>query len=215
MALDTYANLQTAIANFINRDDLTTLIPDFITLAESHFNRSLRVPQMENSATSTISAETLALPTDFLAVRSMFLDKNPRVELDFVPYGTLRTQYASTATGQPQVYTIADGAFYFGPAPSDSYTLHMVYWQQIPALSDSNTSNWLLAAHPDVYLYGALTHAASYIRDDSALAQYMAVTARLLEEINEDGRKRQAGASPLVARPRRITWGPAPGKNVW
>lgn len=215
MALSTYSELQTSVTNFINRDDLTSLIPDFITLAEAHFNRSLRVPQMENSATSTLSGETLALPADFLAVRSMFLDRDPRVELDFVPYGTLRTQYASTATGMPVVYTIADGGFYFGPAPGDSYTLHMVYWQEIPALSVSNTSNWLLASHPDVYLYGSLVHAASYIRDDSALAQYVTITERLLDEINADGRKRQAGASPLVARDRRINWGPTSAKGVW
>ena len=41
MALDTYANLQTAIANFLARDDLTTEIVDFIKLTEADFKGAL------------------------------------------------------------------------------------------------------------------------------------------------------------------------------
>lgn len=204
-----------AVANWINRTDLTDRIPEFIALAEAHFNRKLRVPEMENAATSTLSAETLAHPTDFLAVRSMFLDESPRRELDYVPYGTLRTQYALTTPGEPEVYTSADGAFYFGPVPGTDYTLHIVYWQKIPALSVSNTSNWLLASHPDVYLYGALSHAADYIREEAAFSKYVALTEGLLAGLEQAGVKRAAGASPLVPRARRQTWRQSSGKAVW
>ena len=47
MALNNYANLKTAIANFLARDDLTTEIDDFIDLTEADFNRRLRVRAME------------------------------------------------------------------------------------------------------------------------------------------------------------------------
>ena len=49
MALDTYTNLKTAIANFLARDDLTSEIDDFIDLTEAEFNRELRIRAMETS----------------------------------------------------------------------------------------------------------------------------------------------------------------------
>ena len=64
MALDTYANLKTSIANFLARDDLTSEIDDFIDLTEADFNRRLRIRDMETVNTSfSIDAETEALPT--------------------------------------------------------------------------------------------------------------------------------------------------------
>jgi len=41
--ITTYAELQTSIATWLVRDDLTAIIPDFITLAESKFKRDIRV----------------------------------------------------------------------------------------------------------------------------------------------------------------------------
>ena len=74
MALNNYANLKTAIANFLARDDLTSEIDDFIDLTEADFNRRLRIRAMETVNTSfTIDAETEALPTGFLQVRSFIL----------------------------------------------------------------------------------------------------------------------------------------------
>lgn len=215
MALDTYSGLQTAIASQINRTDLTSVIPDFITMAEAMFNRELRVPEMEEGLSESITTESLALPADFLQARSLYIDRDPKVELDFVPYGTFRTQYASSAAGLPEVYTVADGSFLFGPTPGDTYTLKGVYYEKIPALSVSNTSNWLLASHPDLYLYGSLIHANDYIRDDSQRSACAVIAGRIIEEVNAAGRKRQAGASPLVARPRRMLWGPTAAKGVW
>ena len=74
MALDSYTNLKTAIANFLARDDLTSEIDDFIDLTEAYFNRRLRIRAMENVDSSfTIDAETEALPTGFLQVKSFII----------------------------------------------------------------------------------------------------------------------------------------------
>ena len=42
MALSTYDELKASIADFLNRDDLTSVIPDFIKLAETGMNREVR-----------------------------------------------------------------------------------------------------------------------------------------------------------------------------
>ena len=41
MALSTFSELKTSVANYLNRDDLTAVIPDFITMAESDLNMNL------------------------------------------------------------------------------------------------------------------------------------------------------------------------------
>ena len=73
MALDTYANLQTAIANELHRTDLTNYIPDWITLAESRINKLLRVRQMETTQASTIAAGVIAVPTNYVALKDEYL----------------------------------------------------------------------------------------------------------------------------------------------
>lgn len=42
MSISTYAELKTAIANFLARTDLTEQIPNFIQLAEARLSRELR-----------------------------------------------------------------------------------------------------------------------------------------------------------------------------
>lgn len=213
MSIATYSDLQTAVANWINRDDLTSRIPEFITMAEAHFNRTLRRPEMENSAYTTINAETVALPTDFLAMRAIYLDSSPRQLLDYVAFSTMRSQYASTTTNKPEVYSIVDGALVFAPIPDTSYTAQIVYWQKIPALA-SNSTNWLLTLAPDLYLYGSLVHAAKYIRDDAEVAADLIITERLITELNKDGEQRQASGVTLVPRPRRMTFNYASGRGA-
>ena len=39
MAIGTFDELKTSIGDWLNRDDLTAVITDFITLAEAQFNR--------------------------------------------------------------------------------------------------------------------------------------------------------------------------------
>jgi len=75
MALSTYAELKTSIANWLNRSDLTDEIAnDFIKLVESEYNSKFRIRKMLTSDTSfTIDSELEALPTGFLQVRDFFI----------------------------------------------------------------------------------------------------------------------------------------------
>ena len=68
MALTNYTELKASIADFLNRDDLTAVIPDFITLAESGMNREVRHWRMETRKTAVLDTQYTALPTDFLSL---------------------------------------------------------------------------------------------------------------------------------------------------
>ena len=153
MALDNYSNLQTAIANFLARDDLTTEIVDFIALTEADFNRRLRIRAMENSSSFTIDSETETLPTGFLQARSFVIPTNPKTALQFMtPFHQAETQ-GSSETGKPRAYSIEGTNFRFSPTPDASYTATLVFYKAFDSLSASVATNHILTNHPDVYLY--------------------------------------------------------------
>ena len=150
MALSTYSELKASIANFLNRSDLTTEIQDdFIKLTEADFNAKLRIRQMEQQDDVTINAEQVNVPTGFLAVRSFFiLQSSTKFPLEYItPHNMFETKGGSR-TGRPRTYTIeADNEvekFRFGPAPDTSYTGKLSYYKAIGALSDTNTTNYIL-----------------------------------------------------------------------
>ena len=74
MAISTYTELKASIANWLNRSDLSDEIADdFIKLTEADYNAKLRIRQMEQIDTVTIDAETVAVPSGFIAVRSFYI----------------------------------------------------------------------------------------------------------------------------------------------
>jgi hypothetical protein len=78
----------------------------------------------------------------------------------------------------------------------------MVYYQQVPPLSNVTTTNWLLSKSPDVYLYGALVHAAPFLMDDQRINTFASFYSQRVEALNLDSDRAVHSGSPLVARPR-------------
>lgn len=206
MSIGTYAQLQTAVASWLARDDLTTQIPDFITLAEAKFNRELRCNQMEVRATATVNTastepEFIALPGDFQTMRRVRLSSvtgKPRLEfLSGTQADEWRTK-SGNVSGQPGGFTIFGDEMELIPTPQDAYTIEMVYRAYIPALSDSNTSNWLLTLAPDAYLYGALLESAPYIKEDARIQTWATGYKYAMDGLNQLAQDQAYGSGPLV-----------------
>jgi endosialidase-like protein len=149
MAITTYAELKSAIASWLARDDLSAAIPDFVALFEAAANRRLRVRQMEISATLAPADGAAPLPADYLMWRRLTWTGSRRRELDYVHPSYLQAAFDGSA-GTPRVFTIEGSTLKIRPA--EGTALELDYFQKIPPLSDAQTSNWLLAAHPDLYL---------------------------------------------------------------
>ena len=200
MALDTFSGLKTTIADYLNRDDLTSIIPSFISIAEAKFNRKLRVRQMVKRATATLDTAFFAFPSDFLQAKEFQLNTNPITYLEFVTekQGDLMRQDAIIAPGKPKYYTIVGTQLEVIATPDDGYTGELTYYGKIPALSDSNTSNWLLAYAPDLYLYGALLEAAPYLKDDERLAVWSQMYINSLGDIEVADQRASVSSTPLV-----------------
>jgi hypothetical protein len=200
MALDTFAGLKATIADYLNRDDLTSVIPSFITIAEAKFNRKLRVRQMITRAEGQIESAFFAYPADWLQAKEFQLNTNPITRLKFVTeaYGDELKSNSYVSTGQPVYYTITGTQLEFIPTPDSTYSAELTYYAKIPALSDSNTSNWLLTYAPDLYLYGALMEAAPYLKDDERLPVWSQMYINSLGDIEVADQRASVSSTPLV-----------------
>jgi hypothetical protein len=201
MALSTYAELKSSVADWLNRSDLTTAIPDFISLAEAQMERKLRTRQMISRASATISTEYSALPDDFLEVKSLKLQTNPVTPLQFETIDSLdnlQQQYRSAS--KPRFFSIVGNQIRTVPVPDDSYTTELTYYAKLSKLSSTNTTNWLLTAASDAYLYGTLMQAAPYLKDDARIAVWSSMYISALEDLQVSDDRGASSGGALIAR---------------
>ena len=205
MALSTYTELKSAIANWLNRSDLTTEIgDDFIKLVESEYNSKLRIKAMLTSKTDySVDAETVAVPTGFLQVRDFYIVQGTnKYSLTYMPPTQMDQVKGGSTTGRPNVYTILGTNFRFAPTPDATYTATINYYKAIDALSGSTATNWILTNHPGVYLYGSLYHAANFLGgiEPNKLQNWLQLYQTGLERIERNDREDQWRGSPLQTR---------------
>ena len=209
MAISTKAELHAATANWLNRSDLTSRIPEFISLAEAGFNRNLRAREMLVRSTASTSGQYVSLPTDFLEMLNIELTStSPPKRLIYITSDRTddyREQKNNT-TGTPDYYTIEGTSIQLLPTPSAAVTIQLNYYQDIPALSGlaDSANNWLLLAHPDVYLYGTLMQASPYIMDPQSAQQWDSLLARSIQELQMSDEKSRYSGGTLIMRPKYI-----------
>lgn len=206
----TYSELQEEIATWMVRDDLGDVIPTFIAMAENRLTRMLRVPEMEDVVTATVSAQTVTLPTDFLELKSAKLDTDPETVLEQMGLDELRRNFTESATDKPRYFALQSGnEMVFGPPPDDEYVVILNYYKKLPALSDDNTSNWLLEGHPDIYLATCMVEAMMYTRDVEGRAAWLDTAKERIAELEYQGTRK---ASSLA--PQRLSHNAAPWSGV-
>lgn len=200
MALSTFSGLKTAVANWTHRDDLYDIAPDFITLVENRINRSLRVIQQEEIALLTVDTTAgytygfAALPTDFLAVRTIYVESSPIQELTYV---TPNEMDRLSQSGQPLAhYTISRDQIRLDGTSSSN--IYLNYYAKVAALSVSNETNWLVDQYPDVYLYGVLAEAFSYCQADDQATKYGQLFIDSIDSLQRSNSTRKSGQSMQI-----------------
>lgn len=205
MALATYSDLQTELAAYLGRSDLTDKIKTFVSLAEKRFNRELRLRIMEvidSALVTTAGVQYVALPSDFLEMRQVTLATSPPTPLSYIT----PDQFAIKAgdSGHPSFYSIVGNKLYFAPVPDSAYSISLTYYAAIPALSDTVTTNTLLTNHPDIYLYGALVESGPYTRTTAPVETWAAYLKQAMQNASESDRKARF-TSQVGMRPIRRT----------
>tara|TARA_R110002020_G_scaffold74463_2_gene190451 strand:- start:286 stop:906 length:621 start_codon:yes stop_codon:yes gene_type:complete len=202
MALSTYDNLKTSVANYLGRTDLTDQIVDFVTLAETRLRRDLRLRTMLKGVTTSATSGdgTVALPSDFLEVRDIYVDTNPRGSLQYLTPSSFTTNGRATESGQPNYYTILASEFNFAPAPDSDYTFQLLYYAEPEFLSDTNSSNTFLANAPDALLYGSLVEAEPYLMNDNRIQVWASMLERSIDSLNRTAIQSQYSGVPLTMK---------------
>jgi hypothetical protein len=202
MSLTTYSELQTSVANYLGRSDLTSQIPDFITFAELRLQRQLRIRQMVTSTTlTTVSGTaTVTLPSDFLEIRDLYVVGRPRQVLTYMSPASFSRNSRADETGKPLDYTINSTTIELAPYPDAAYSLKLLYYKKPVVLSNANTSNEFLVNAPDALLYAALLEAEPYLMNDARLQVWSGFYQNAITSITESDEGAEYSGVPLQIR---------------
>jgi len=198
--MNTYSELLTNIGTWLNRSDLTTYAPTFVQLAEARLNRVLRTSSQYTRSQLTSSDNYITLPSDFLEFKSLRLI-SPK-ERDLIEIAAHQMDevndtnfIASLEDKQARYYVYHGDNLRILPTPLESQTYEMNYYAKVPALSASNTSNWLLTQAPDAYLYHSLVAATPFLGEDERLPVWGQLANQATGEIQAaDDRRRVKGS---------------------
>jgi hypothetical protein len=189
MAITNYTNLKTSIADFLNRDDLTALVPSLISLCEAQINRDVRYWKMEarSSGQQTGGDQYMQVPADWLETIRLHVVGDGTTPLEVTSYASIASKRAKNEdiSGTPLFYAHVAGQFELYPTPSEDTDFELLYLQKVPNLSDSNATNWLLGEAPDVYLYGSLIHSAPYLQEDARIATWAQLYSAAVKNLND------------------------------
>lgn len=188
----TYTEISERVADWLNRSDLATRIPDFIALTEERLNRALRVRQMESSLAATAITDNLITPAaDVVDVKALWVPNYERTPLK--PQG-LESVVAGGPQGTPTMYAWDGTDLRFDGAGDVQGVLYV----RIPALETADT-NWVSEGPWSLYLFGALMEAALFVKDEATAASWDGRFQAVLSEVQGNDQRR---SGPLVARAR-------------
>ena len=188
MAVDSYANLKSALSDYLARSDLDTFRDDFIDRAEAYFNRYFMrcgpPYQMEEETTlTTDSSGNATLPSDILGIRSARFSSSPNTELIPVSMGgENRLSPYDTASSPAHWFSVSGTTFRITPIV-DAASVVLTYYEKVPALDATTTTNWLLDLAPDAYFYRALAEGFTFSRKFDVAAGFAGVADRALGEV--------------------------------
>lgn len=199
MALLTYADLQTQVANWLGRTELTANIPDFVTLFEAWVNRRLQIRQQDTTATLTTVLGSVALPTDYLSWRRLTWSGSTTIELSYRTPSGLRLLHPQISVGIPVDFSIEGANLITADQDDTASAFKFEYFQKTAALSGA--LNWLMVAHPDAYLFGTLTEAYGFQKDAENMALWGSRRNDVFDEIERLDKKTRGPSAITVSGP--------------
>jgi hypothetical protein len=195
--LATYSDLVTAItSDWPARTDLAANVDQFIVLAEAIFNSKLRMRQMETTATLVPVSNLCTLPTDYIEYKRVVEVASIRRPLDYITEDAADRLYPDRASGLACNFTILGTQLMAFPLSTNN--IELTYYQKIPGLTSTNTTNWLLTAHPNAYLHACLLYVGEFIKDADRVAtesQFLQSYFDLMNAVENRGKFGNAGVT--------------------
>ena len=140
---------------------------------------------------------TVALPSDFLELRDIYIDATPRITVSYLSPSAFSRDARATDSGRPVFYTVLGQEFEFAPIPDTNYTVELLYYFKPVAMSSSVASNEFLANYPDALLYGALAEAEPYLMNDARIQVWASMYDRAVARINGSDENSEYAGVPI------------------
>jgi hypothetical protein len=185
MALTNYSTFVTTVENYLARTDLTSVIPDFVQMAQLRMSRDLRTERMLKVATTSPTDNKVAFPSDFLELREIHFQGNPPIILEFQSPDLFFRNGQTSLSGRSHYFTMLGTEFQFAPSQNSDYTIQILYYAQPTFISTTTSSNLFLAYYPDALLYATLAEAEPYLINDARIATWSALYDRAIANIKQ------------------------------
>lgn len=207
-----YDNLIEVIGDWLSRDDLSDVIPDFVWLAETDIQRTVDFMMQDKVATgNTVNLqEWIQLPDDYLVGKYIrFISGTMQPEIEISSY-----DHVNTLQGRPspsQHGNMKRGAFvhgtklYIGPTPGGDDEYELFYKAGVQHLSKNIQTNRILQQYPDCLLFGSLALAAPYLGNDERLQTWIPLYENAKEETRQSEWRARSGVGTLRMRPEVYT----------
>jgi hypothetical protein len=199
MALDTYANLSTAIGSWEERTFTTAETDEFILLTEALANRRLAA-DFRRRASATVNTDASGvgtIPTGFVGLSSITRDVLGSVPLKQVSHAAFIERNPYEISDDAQVFALLSSTeFVVAPVTDDDFLVK--YSKLVPALTSSNTTNWLLTLAPDFYLFGCQAGAAAKMKAYQEAAMLEGKAVSILDEIVSQGNVAEYGSAEMT-----------------
>jgi len=199
MSLSSYDGLKQEIIDWSHRDDVLPKIDTFIQMAETAmFNNPIQILNVRGKETSLAiptTGQTLALPADYLSMRSIRFDLNN--DNGKLLFRTPEQMKRKSGTGRPLYFTVTD-QIEFNQTPDQVYNLDIIYHAKPLPLSSTNQTNEVLVQNANIYLFGALAALFKYAVDEVESQQYYANFIGEIKGTNKLMKKGRYGTAPQM-----------------
>jgi len=201
-----YTEIKSAALGYADRKDAETIdmMDTFLRIVEARINRKLNTQKMTARATlnTVVDQEYYGLPNDFTGLRDIQLNSDDKVSTMAYLNPEQMNDMSGYTTPHSIYYTIINQQLQIYPTQENS-EIEIVYYQNVPQLDDSNTTNWLSEFNPDCYIFGLLVEISSFVKDAQSM---MAWEQRFISSVNdielEDDASRWSGSMLLIRNDR-------------
>ena len=184
-----FGTLKSRVASYLHRDDLTSIIPDFVNAAMHRLERNHNWNCMKTKTTGSTTDDYISLPTRYKDTDSLFVIANSQYyPLTKSSYSHMISIYpeGSSSKDRPEVFAtlIGDSKFYLRPYPDAAYSYELIYYAYTADLSADTDTNWWTNNTWELLLYGALIEAEPYVINDERMLTWKALYDNILGDLS-------------------------------
>ena len=209
MPITTKATLETELANWLHRTDLSGQYEEWEQMAEELFKGEIRRPQdpqitglrlgvTRGTGTLSTSNAYISKPTGFMNAYSFVLTAD-QIPLIYVAPDVI-VEKARTGSGRPRYWTVAD-VVQLDVLPDSAYAYEFAYYAQPVTLvgAAAGATNTVIDAAPLCYLAACLHFAYDYIADSDNASKWLGRYKVYADNANKAFRSQQYSSGSIAA----------------